>query len=87
VIGDLRELQRRRARLVERSTELREGLLRDAEPIVRKAASVDRVVSALRRYPIVTAVAAGVVAVAGTRSILPWLTRGLTLYALLKKRR
>jgi hypothetical protein len=35
----------------------------------------------------VTAVAAGVVAVAGTRSVLPWLTRGLTLYTLLKKRR
>jgi type II secretory pathway component PulF len=86
VIGDLRELQRRRAALVERSSELRAGLVRDAAPILQKAASADRVICALRRYPIVTAVAAGVVAVVGTSSILPWLTRALTLYTLLKKR-
>jgi len=84
VIGNLRELQQRRAALVERSSELRAGLLRDAEPIVRKAAGADRVVAALRRYPVVTAVAAGVVAIAG-RKVLPWLTRALTLYALLKR--
>ncbi len=84
MIGDLRRLQRRRAALVERSTELRAGLVRDAAPIVRKAAGADRVVAALRRHPVLIAVAAGVVAVAG-RKVLPWLTRALTLYALLKR--
>jgi hypothetical protein len=84
VIGDLRELQRRRAALVERSSELRAGLVRDAAPIVQKAAGADRVVAALRRYPVITAVGVGVIAVAG-RKILPWLTRALTLYALLKR--
>lgn len=84
MIGDLRELQRRRAALVERSTELRAALVRDAAPIVQKAAGADRVVAVLRRYPVITAVAAGVVAVAG-RKVLPWLTRALTLYALLKQ--
>jgi hypothetical protein len=84
VIGDLRELQQRRAALVERSTELRAGLVRDAAPIVQKAAGADRVLAALRRYPVVTAVAAGAIAIAG-RKVLPWLTRALTLYALLKR--
>ena len=84
MIGDLRELQRRRAALVERSGELRAGLVRDAAPIIQKAAGADRVVAALRRYPVVTAVAVGVAAVAG-RKLLPWLTRALTLYALLKR--
>lgn len=85
MIGDLRELRRRRAALVERSGELRAGLVRDAAPIVQKAAGVDRLVAALRRHPLASALAVGVVAVAGRRKILPWLTRALTLYALLKR--
>jgi hypothetical protein len=85
MIGDLRELQRRRAELVERSTALRAALVREATPIVQKAATADRVLTALRKYPLITAVAVGVVAVAGARNLLPWLTRALTLYALLKR--
>jgi type II secretory pathway component PulF len=84
MIGDLRELQQRRAALVERSSQLRAGLVRDAAPIIQKAAGADRVVAALRRYPVVTAVVVGAVAFAG-RKVLPWLTRALTLYALLKR--
>jgi hypothetical protein len=64
---------------------LRAALLRDAAPIVQKAATADRVVTALRKYPLVTAVAVGAVALAGRRNLLPWLTRALTLYALLKR--
>jgi 3-dehydroquinate dehydratase len=85
VIGDLRELQQRRAELVERSTALRAALFEAAVPIVQKAASADRVVTALRNHPVVTAVAVGAVAIMGTRSLLPWLTRALTLFALLKR--
>jgi hypothetical protein len=85
MIGHLRELQRRRAELIERSTASRAGLLNAAAPIVHKAATADRVVTALRKYPLITAVAAGAVAVAGARGLVPLLTRGLTLYALLKR--
>jgi hypothetical protein len=85
MIGDLRELQRRRAELIERSTALRVGLLKEAAPIVHKAAAADRVVTALRKYPLLIALATGVVAVVGARSLLPLLTRALTLYALLKR--
>ena len=85
MIGDLRKLQRRRAALVERSGELRAGLLRDAAPIVEKAATVDRFIAPLRKHPLITAVALGAVALAGGRRILPWLTRALTLYALFKR--
>lgn len=85
MIGDLRELQRRRAELVERSTALRAALLNAAAPIVHKAATADRVVTALRKYPVITAVAACAVAVVGARGLLPLLTRALTLYALLKR--
>ena len=86
MIGDLRELQRRRAELVERSTALRAALLLAASPIVQKAATADRIVAALRKHPLFTAVAVGAVAVVGTRSLAPWLTRVLTLYTLLKRR-
>jgi hypothetical protein len=85
MIGDLRELQRRRAELVERSTALRAALVHAAAPILQKAATADRVASALRKHPLVTAVAVGAVAIVGTRSLLPWLTRALTLFALLKR--
>jgi hypothetical protein len=85
MIGDLRELQRRRVELVERSTALRAGLIDAAVPLVQKAATADRIVTALRSHPLVTAVAVGAVAVVGTRSLLPWLTRALTLFALLKR--
>jgi hypothetical protein len=85
MIGDLRELERRRAELIERSTALRAALVHTATPIVQKAATVDRVVATLRKYPVISAVTAGAVAVVGARSLLPWLTRALTLYALLKR--
>jgi hypothetical protein len=82
VIG---ELQRRRAELVERSAALRAALLEDAAPILHKAATADRIVTALRNHPVVGAVAVGAVALAGARSLLPWLTRALALFALLKR--
>jgi type II secretory pathway component PulF len=79
------ELQRRRAELVERSTALRAALIQAAAPIAQKAATADRIVAALRRYPLVIAVTVSAVAFVGTRGLLPWLTRALTLFALLKR--
>jgi hypothetical protein len=76
--------QRRRA-LVERSQAQRAALLGAAEPIVGKAATLDRVVDYVRRYPIATAVAAGAVALVGPRKLFDLGTRALTLYMLLRK--
>jgi hypothetical protein len=70
--------------LVRRSTEQRAALLASAEPIVRKAVVVDRVVTQVRRYPVLSSVVLGAVALLGPRKILDLGTRALTLYALFK---
>jgi len=76
--------QRRRA-LVERSEAQRAAILGAAEPITRKAVSLDRVVDYVRRYPVVAAAAAGALALVGPRRIFDLGTRALTLYMLLRK--
>ena len=78
-------LEQRRRELVERSAAQRAALVRAAEPLVRKAAALDRVVAYVRRYPIVTAVAAGAVALLGPRKLLSLGTRLLTLYTLFRQ--
>ena len=70
--------------LVRRSAEQRAALLASAEPILRKAAVVDRVVTQVRRYPVLSSVVLGAVALLGPRKILDLGTRALTLYALFK---
>ena len=70
--------------LVRRSTEQRAALLASAEPILRKAVVVDRVVTQVRRYPVLSSVVLGAVALLGPRKILDLGTRALTLYALFK---
>jgi YqjK-like protein len=85
MMAGLHELQRRRAELVERSTAQRAGLIYAAAPIMQKVATADRIVTALRKHPVLTAVAVGAVAIVGTRRFLPWLTRALMLYGLLKR--
>lgn len=72
------------AELVRRSTEQRAALLAEAAPIVDKARSLDRVVSYVRRYPVLTSIVVGTIALAGPRKILDLGTRALTLYALFK---
>jgi hypothetical protein len=72
--------------LVRRSAEQRAALLAAAEPIVHRARSVDRVVSYVWRYPVLTSVVVGAIALAGPRRVLDFGARALTLYALLKDR-
>lgn len=72
--------------LVRRSAEQRAALIASAQPITRKVATVDRVASYVRRYPVIASVVVGAVALAGPRRILDLGTRALTLYALLKGR-
>jgi hypothetical protein len=78
-------LAERRRELVERSSAQRAAILGAAEPIVRKAASLDRVVDYVRRHPVGTALAAGAVALVGPRKLFDLGTRALTLYMLLRK--
>jgi len=77
-------LAQRRAELVERSAAQRAALLAAATPIVAKAAAVDRVVSYVRRYPVLSSFAVGAVALAGPRRLLDLGSRAVTLYMLLR---
>ena len=71
--------------LVELSTAQRAALVATAEPLVRKAEAVDRVVGYVRRNPAVTAVAVGAVALLGPRKLLDLGARAVTLYTLLRR--
>ena len=78
-------LAHRRRELVARSAAQRAALVGNAEPLLRKAAALDRVVSRIRDYPVITgAVAVGVVLL-GSRRIFDLASRVLTLYALLRR--
>jgi hypothetical protein len=78
-------LAQRRGELVERSAAQRAALLAAATPIVAKAAAVDRVVSYVRRYPVLSSFAVGAVALAGPRRLLDLGSRAVTLYMLLRR--
>lgn len=77
-------LAERRRELVERSSAQRAALLVSAEPLVRKTAALDRVVSYVRSNPVVSAVAVGAVALLGPRKIFELGARAVTLYTLLR---
>ncbi|HEV3010605.1 MAG TPA: YqjK family protein [Burkholderiales bacterium] len=78
-------LAARRRELVERSSTQRAALAGAAEPLLRKAAALDRVVGYVRRNPVVTAVAVGAVALLGPQKIFDLGTRAVTLYMLLRR--
>ena len=78
-------LAQRRQELVERSTAQRAALLGAAEPLVRKAVAVDRVVSYVRRYPLVASIVVGAVALAGPRRLFHLGARAITLYMLFRR--
>ena len=78
-------LAARRRELVERSAAQRAELVISAEPLVRKADTVDRVVASVRRYPVVTAIAIGAVALIGPRKLFDLGARAITLYMLLRR--
>jgi len=78
-------LAARRRELVERSSVQRAALTLSAEPIARKAAALDRVIASVRRYPVVTALAVGAVALIGPRKLFDLGARAVTLYMLLRR--
>jgi hypothetical protein len=78
-------LAARRRELVERSSAQRAALLVSAEPLVRKAETLDRVVAYVRRNPVVSALAVGAVALVGPRKIFDLAARAVTLYMLFRR--
>lgn len=80
-------LARRRRELVERSAAQRAALIGDAEPLLRKAAALDRLITSVRRHPVVTGVAAGAVALLGGRRLFELASRAIALYALFRQQR
>jgi hypothetical protein len=78
-------LAQRREELVERSAAQRTALLTAAEPLVRKAAAVDRVVAYVRQYPVMASLAVGAVALIGPRKIFDISARAITLYMLFRR--
>lgn len=80
-------LAERRQELVERSAAQRAALVAAAEPLLRRAVTVDRITASLRRYPVVAALAVGAVALIGPRKLFDLGTRALTLYILLRGER
>ena len=71
--------------LVERSAAQRAALVARAEPIVQKAAAVDRVVGYVRVHPVLSSVIVGAVAILGPRKLLELGARAVALYALIKR--
>ena len=84
MIFGLRELQRRRIRLVSRCAEQRTAIAATAGPIVTKAAAADRVLAAVRTHPITLTLAASAVTGLLPRLLPPWVTRVLLVVSLLK---
>lgn len=71
--------------LVELSTAQRAALVAAAGPIADKLGKVDRVLGYVRRYPLLTSVLVGAVALAGPQKVFALGARALTLYSLLRK--
>ena len=80
-----RTLEARRRELVERSAAQRAALVRGMAPLIEKAAVVDRAIGSVRRHPLISAGLAAAVTLLGGRRLFGLITRGLTLYTLLRR--
>ena len=78
-------LAERRQELIERSAAQRQALIADAEPLLQKAAALDRIVAQVRSYPVLTVAVAGAVTFFGSRKLFDLVTRVITLYALFRR--
>jgi len=84
--GHTGKLARRREELVARSAAQRNALIADVEPLLGKAAALDRIVGAVRRHSVIVGVVAGVVTLLGSRKLVDIATHLLTLYMLARRR-
>ena len=80
-----KSLAARRRELVERSAAQRAALAASVEPLVRKTAALDHVVTYVRSNPVIAALAVAAFALLGPRRIFAMATRALTLYALFRR--
>jgi hypothetical protein len=78
-------LAARRRELVARSAAQREALTASAEPLLRKTATLDRVVGYVRGHPTAVALVVGAVALVGPRRLFDMAARVLTVYALFRR--
>lgn len=78
-------LARRRQALVERSTAQRAALVASAEPLLRKARTLDRLVGCVQRNPALAGAAAAVTVLFGSRRLLGLAGRAARLYFLLRR--
>lgn len=76
----------RRERLLAQSTAQRSAIIASTEPLLRGAATLDRIVGPIQRHPVLAAVAVGAVALIGSRKIFDLATRAATIYMLLRRR-
>ena len=81
----IQTLAQRRLELVERSRAQRATLIAAAAPLTEKAATLDRLVAAARRHPVVTMLGAGAVVLLASKRMFGLATRLLTLYALIRR--
>ena len=84
MIPYLRELERRRLALVQRSAHERAALAAAASPLARKLTAVDRVVGAVRAHPVLAGAAVGAVAFLGPSRLLAWIARAAAVYSVLR---
>ncbi len=78
-------LAQRREELLERSRSQRAALIANAEPLLDKAAALDRMIESGRRHPVVAGAAVAAVVFLGSRKFMDLATRALTLYALFRR--
>jgi hypothetical protein len=85
VISYLRDIERQRIMLVERSSAQRAALADTASPLARRLGALDRVVTAVRSRPVMIGLVAGALAVFGPRRLLAWAGRAAAAYSLLRR--
>jgi hypothetical protein len=78
-------LTERRLDLVARSSQERAALIAAASPLIHKAATADRLLSHVRRYPLPLAALGVAVIVFGSRRLFDVASRALTVYALFRR--
>jgi hypothetical protein len=78
-------LAERRHELIARSAAQRAALAVSAEPLVRRTASLDRMIGYVRRNPIIAGLAVGGVALLGPRRLWELGARAVTLSTLLRR--
>ena len=84
---NLREgLAARREALIAQSATQRSAIISSVQPLLRGAATLDRIVAPIRRHPLIAALAVTGVALLGSRKIVDLATRAVTIYMLVRRR-